>query len=141
MNEWQLHCKILSVASDASMAEIKRAYHASAKLLHPDVHQNSPLAKEKFQQLKESYDYLLQNTGRHKNSHTGGATSTNTSQTQRESSSASSRTEEKMYEQPKRKAESQPLPDKDFPWESDNRRIAIVMTSVFVAALIYWLAS
>lgn len=59
MDEWNIHCKILGVPKDASPAEIKSAYMAQAKLFHPDKHQNDDVAKQKFQQLQESYSYLI----------------------------------------------------------------------------------
>lgn len=61
MNEWTYHCRILGVPKDASPAEIKSAYMAQAKLFHPDKHQNDSVAKEKFQQLQESFNYLKKN--------------------------------------------------------------------------------
>lgn len=59
MDDRTFHCKILGVDCSASEEEIKRAYHESAKILHPDKHDNSSVAKQKFQQLKESYEYLM----------------------------------------------------------------------------------
>lgn len=61
MNEWDFNCKLLGVQPNASLDDIKRAYRENAKLLHPDRHENNPLAKEKFQQINEAYTYLSEN--------------------------------------------------------------------------------
>lgn len=63
MDERTLHCKILGVTTNASETEIKRAYRELAHLIHPDKNQNSNSAKQKFQQLKESYEYLTRKGG------------------------------------------------------------------------------
>lgn len=62
-SEWIVHCKILGVSENCSLNELKDAYRENAKLLHPDKHQNSALAKQKFQQLQQSYEYLLGHFG------------------------------------------------------------------------------
>nr|CDS30024.1 dnaJ subfamily C 7 [Hymenolepis microstoma] len=44
---------------DSSLKEIKKAYKAKAKELHPDKNKDDPKAKENFQKLKEYHDVLL----------------------------------------------------------------------------------
>jgi hypothetical protein len=61
MDEWEIHCRILGVSPDSTAAEIKKSYTAQAKLFHPDKHDDNPIAKQKFQQLQESYEYLKKN--------------------------------------------------------------------------------
>lgn len=47
----------LNVSPDASPAEIKRHYYASAKFWHPD-HNNSPEAQDMFQRVSVAYNVL-----------------------------------------------------------------------------------
>lgn len=47
--------KILGVEPTATPEEIKSAFRAKAKLYHPDVN-NSPEAKEKFQEVQNAYE-------------------------------------------------------------------------------------
>jgi curved DNA-binding protein CbpA len=49
--------KILEIARDASLEDIKRAYRNKAKLIHPDVN-NSPKANEVFAVVNEAYEIL-----------------------------------------------------------------------------------
>lgn len=49
--------KILEVSRDATLEEIKQAYRAKAKLVHPDVN-DSPKAHELFTIVNEAYDVL-----------------------------------------------------------------------------------
>jgi len=53
------HYKILEVEEDASEEEIKLAYRRLAKKFHPDLNKTDPEAKEKFIELHEAYDTLI----------------------------------------------------------------------------------
>ena len=46
--------QILQVSPDASDEEIKKAYRARAKELHPDTNANDPFAEVNFQYLQEA---------------------------------------------------------------------------------------
>ncbi len=48
---------ILGVASNASLADIKKAYRVKAAEFHPDRN-SSELAPQKFHAVKEAYDVL-----------------------------------------------------------------------------------
>ncbi|XP_068177935.1 dnaJ homolog subfamily A member 3, mitochondrial-like [Antennarius striatus] len=50
--------EVLEVSSKASQKDIKKAYYRLAKLFHPDVNPNDPVAKEKFSQVAEAYEVL-----------------------------------------------------------------------------------
>ncbi|VDP40503.1 unnamed protein product [Heligmosomoides polygyrus] len=50
--------KILGVPRNANANQIKKAYRALAKELHPDKHANDELAHEKFQDLGAAYEVL-----------------------------------------------------------------------------------
>src|ERR1700746_124173 len=51
--------QILQVPSTATSAEIKAAYRKLAKLFHPDKNSGSPAAEEKFKQIKDAYENLI----------------------------------------------------------------------------------
>ena len=66
-NEYQTHMDIkraleileITETSTLTMQYIKKQYHKLALKCHPDKNNNTIAATHKFQQIKESYDYLL----------------------------------------------------------------------------------
>jgi curved DNA-binding protein len=50
--------KVLGVPRTASQDEIKRAYRRLAKNYHPDVNNDAPDAKERFQEINEANEVL-----------------------------------------------------------------------------------
>ena len=53
----ETYYKILELDSNASLADIKKAYRQKAKVLHPDINKSLD-AQEKFILLNEAYEYL-----------------------------------------------------------------------------------
>lgn len=51
--------KILQVSRTASPDEIKKAYRSLAKKYHPDVNPNKKKATEKFKEISEAYEVLM----------------------------------------------------------------------------------
>jgi molecular chaperone DnaJ len=51
--------EVLGVARDADEREIKKAFRAKARELHPDVNQDDPEAEEKFKELAAAQEILL----------------------------------------------------------------------------------
>ncbi|OMO69799.1 hypothetical protein CCACVL1_19261 [Corchorus capsularis] len=49
---------ILGVSKNATASEIKKAYFALAKKLHPDVNKDDPEAEKKFQEVSKAYEVL-----------------------------------------------------------------------------------
>ncbi|WP_276495822.1 J domain-containing protein [Pontibacter litorisediminis] len=56
--EYKDYYKILGVDKKASQADIKKAYRALAKKLHPDKNKDNPQAEEKFKDVSEAYEVL-----------------------------------------------------------------------------------
>lgn len=63
MNNLKYYLRVLSLSEGASVEEIRKMYRAMAKILHPDLHGDSEIAKKKFQELNEAYEYLLNHYG------------------------------------------------------------------------------
>jgi molecular chaperone DnaJ len=59
MEKAKNYYEILEVDKDASENELKMAYRKLAKKYHPDLNKEDPHAKEKFIELKEAYDTLI----------------------------------------------------------------------------------
>src|SRR2546426_6715047 len=51
--------KVLGIAQNAPKEEIKRAYRKLAVKFHPDKNPGDPHAEEKFKELGEAYDVLI----------------------------------------------------------------------------------
>lgn len=54
--------EILGVSRNASMDEIKKAYHQLSRKYHPDANVNNPLADlaaEKFKEVQQAYDQIV----------------------------------------------------------------------------------
>ena len=49
---------VLGVSRSATEAEIKKAYRAKAKALHPDQHKDDPKKEEEFKRVSAAYDIL-----------------------------------------------------------------------------------
>jgi molecular chaperone DnaJ len=51
--------EVLGVTREASKDEIKSAYRKAAKKYHPDLNKDNPQAEEKFKELSEAYEVLM----------------------------------------------------------------------------------
>jgi len=51
--------EVLGVGRDAAKDEIKSAYRKAAKKYHPDLNKGNPQAEEKFKELSEAYEVLM----------------------------------------------------------------------------------
>ncbi|XP_073270484.1 chaperone protein dnaJ GFA2, mitochondrial-like [Primulina huaijiensis] len=49
---------VLHVSNNATASEIKKAYYALAKKLHPDTNKDDPEAEKKFQEVQKAYEVL-----------------------------------------------------------------------------------
>lgn len=52
------YLKILDLPSSASIDDVKKEFRMKAKQFHPDLN-SAPLAKEKFIEINEAYEFLL----------------------------------------------------------------------------------
>ena len=57
---------ILGIKKDATSIEIKAAYHKLAKLYHPDMNENDTVYSNKFHEIKEAFDNLIDSNLRKK---------------------------------------------------------------------------
>lgn len=53
------HFRVVGVARDAELGDIKRAYKARALVMHPDKNPGDPSADDKFAKLHDAYNTLL----------------------------------------------------------------------------------
>jgi molecular chaperone DnaJ len=56
--------KVLGISKTADAAQIKKAYRALAKDLHPDKNPDNPSAEEKFKEVSEAYEVLSDSKSR-----------------------------------------------------------------------------
>lgn len=59
MNEIKDYYELLGIDKDSTEKDIKIAYRKLAKKYHPDLNKTDPQAKEKFIEIKEAYDTLI----------------------------------------------------------------------------------
>ena len=60
MSDKRDYYEILGVSKTAPKEEIKSAYRALAKKFHPDLNKDNPkLAEEKFKEISEAYEVLI----------------------------------------------------------------------------------
>ena len=67
---------VLNVSRSATPKEIKIAYFKEAKKHHPDVNPNDPKAKERFQEVANAYEILIDEKKRRVYDQTGNAEQT-----------------------------------------------------------------
>jgi molecular chaperone DnaJ len=59
MNENKDFYELLGIDKEATEEEIKLAYRKLAKKYHPDLNKTDPQAKEKFIEIKDAYEALI----------------------------------------------------------------------------------
>ncbi|MFX1502072.1 MAG: DnaJ domain-containing protein [Promethearchaeota archaeon] len=59
MKEKKDYYELFGIEKDCSDEEIKSAYRRLAKKFHPDLNKTDPKAKEKFIEVKEAYNTLI----------------------------------------------------------------------------------
>ncbi len=59
MKETKDYYELLGIDEDSSEKEIKLAYRKLAKKFHPDLNKSDPHAKDKFIEIKEAYETLI----------------------------------------------------------------------------------
>jgi hypothetical protein len=57
-NMVEYYFKILDLSSSATIDDVKKEFRLKAKQYHPDLN-NSPLAQEKFIEINEAYEFLM----------------------------------------------------------------------------------
>mmetsp|Transcript_56974 Transcript_56974/g.130830 ORF Transcript_56974/g.130830 Transcript_56974/m.130830 type:complete len:299 (-) Transcript_56974:125-1021(-) len=65
-SRWDRYFALLGVKRGATRAEVKKAYYAQARLLHPDTvagdARRNPTAAKKFRELTEAYEVICEDT-------------------------------------------------------------------------------
>lgn len=64
MAEHRDYYKILGISRTASSEEIKQAFRTLARRYHPDLHPNDPVAAERFREIREAYEVLVNDSQR-----------------------------------------------------------------------------
>lgn len=59
MKDKKDYYELLGIDKNSSEEEIKLAYRRLAKKFHPDLNKSDPQAKEKFIEIKEAYETLI----------------------------------------------------------------------------------
>ena len=66
MSKAKNYYKILQVSPQATLEEIKVAFRRLARQYHPDLNQNDPLSEEKFKEISEAYEILVNSNSQQK---------------------------------------------------------------------------
>ncbi|MEA5532750.1 DnaJ domain-containing protein [Crocosphaera sp. XPORK-15E] len=64
MSKAKDYYKILQISSQATTEEIKNAFRRLARQYHPDLHPNDPFCEEKFKEISEAYQILINQKNR-----------------------------------------------------------------------------